>query len=280
MAQGVHVTVPIEADEADETEDADAVAPRTTGARLRVDPGALRAAFSPRTRLVLLNTPHNPTGLVLGREILETVLEQAQLHDALVVVDEVYEHLVLEGEHVPFASLPGARERTISISSAGKTFSVTGWKIGWATAPAPLIAALTAVKQWLTFTSGAPFQGAIATGLNLPDAEFDAIRADLRERRDLLVAALQGIGARVSVPEAGYFVLADLAPLGIQDAAELCERLPEEAGVVAIPVSAFLRAGEADHLRSWARFAFCKDRATLAEAAVRLEAWAAQLPRG
>lgn len=268
LAGGIHRTVAIR-ELGEEGGDG-----RARGVRLGVDLEELRCAFTDRTRLVIVNSPHNPTGIVLDPAVLSAIVEEATAHDALILTDEVYEHLVLEGAHVPVATLPRARERTITVSSAGKTFSVTGWKIGWACAPAPLIAAITGIKQWLTFTSGAPFQGAVAAGLALPDADYAEIREDLRARRDLLVAGLRGIGARVSVPDAGYFVLADLSPLGAQDAAELCERLPEEAGVVAIPVSAFLRPGEGDHLRSWVRFAFCKDRETLREAISRLEHWA------
>lgn len=240
---------------------------------LAVDPAAIRAAVTDRTRLILVNSPHNPTGLVLPPDGLAAIGEAAREHDAIIVADEVYEHLVLDGRHAPIASLPGARERTITIGSAGKTFSVTGWKIGWITAPAPLVTAVTAVKQWLTYASGAPFQPAVADGLGMPDAEYAAIAADLRDRRDRLLVTLRDIGLRVSVPAAGYFVVADAAPIGETDAAALCERLPHEAGVVAIPVSAFCRDHRAD-FTSLVRFAFCKDDATLAEADRRLRAWA------
>lgn len=245
---------------------------------LGVDPQQLRAAVTDRTRLILVNTPHNPTGLVLGTEALQTIVDTACAHDALIVSDEVYEHLTFDAPHVPIAALPGAAERTITIGSAGKTFSVTGWKIGWAIARHELITAVTAVKQWLTFTSGAPFQPAVAAGLGMDDAAYAAIAEDLRVRRDRLLTTLREVGLRVSVPEAGYFVVADAAPLGETDAAALCERLPEEAGVVAIPVSAFhlpaTLAAPDSPARSLVRFAFCKDDATLAEADRRLRDWA------
>lgn len=266
LAGGVHRTVPFEV--------------RCTDGELSlsVAPHALREAVTDATRLILLNSPHNPTGAVLGREVLEALVEAACAHDAIIVSDEVYEHLTFAASHVPVATLPGARERTITIGSAGKTLSVTGWKIGWVTAVPELVAAVTGVKQWLTFTSGAPFQGAVARGLELPEAQYAAIADDLARRRDLLVDTLRGIGAHVAVPEAGYFVLADLSPLGEDDATALCERLPEEAGVVAIPVAAFCHddaaGGHASQYRSLVRFAFCKDDATLAEAARRLGAWA------
>jgi N-succinyldiaminopimelate aminotransferase len=245
---------------------------------LGVDPGTLRAAITDKTRLILVNTPHNPTGLVLGTEALQVIVDGAREHDALIMSDEVYEHLTFGAPHVPIATLPGAAERTITIGSAGKTFSVTGWKIGWAIARPEVITAVTAVKQWLTFTSGAPFQPAVAAGLGMDDAAYAAIAEDLRVRRDRLLTTLREVGLRVSVPEAGYFVVADATPLGEPDAAALCERLPQEAGVVAIPVSAFhlpaTLAAPDSPARSLVRFAFCKDDATLAEADRRLRAWA------
>ncbi len=275
LAGGVHRTVPLTVELSDAT-----VGGGEGDLRLGVDPAALRAAITDATRLILVNSPHNPTGITLPPEALTAIVEGAAAHDAIIVSDEVYEHLVLDDAHTPIATLPGARERTITIGSAGKTLSVTGWKIGWITAPSELVTAVTGVKQWLTYTSGAPFQGAVATGLDLPDEEFGAIADDLRRRRDGLLATLRGIGARVSVPAAGYFVVADLSGLGEADAAALCERLPEEAGVVAIPVPAFCRdeadGGHASRFASLVRFAFCKDDATMTEAARRLEAWAAE----
>lgn len=275
LAGGVHRTVPLTVGRSDAAVDGG-----EGDLRLSVDPVALRAAITDDTRMILVNSPHNPTGIVLPPEALAAIVEGATAHDAIIVADEVYEHLVLDGTHTPIATLPGARERTITIGSAGKTLSVTGWKIGWITAPSELVTAVTGVKQWLTYTSGAPFQGAVAVGLDLPDEDFTAIADDLRRRRNGLLATLRGIGARVSVPAAGYFVVADLSDLGEVDAAALCERLPQEAGVVAIPVPAFCRSeadgGHASRFASLVRFAFCKDDATMAEAARRLEAWAAQ----
>lgn len=236
----------------------------------RFDPDELRAAVTDRTRLVLVNTPHNPTGAVLDRDDLQLVVELAERHEALIVTDEVYEHLVYDGRHVPVATLPGARERTISISSGGKTFNTTGWKIGWITAPAPLVTAVLAVKQYLTYVNGGPFQPAIATGLDLPDAYFTGAADALRDKRDLLAAGLRAAGFGVSLPAAGYFIVADAAPLGFADGDELCRRLPDLAGVVGVPVSAFVPAERRAGVASLVRFAFCKRRDVLDEASARL----------
>ena len=265
LAGGVHRTVPLTT--------------RTDGATgdlvLDVDEAELRAAFSERTRLVLVNTPHNPTGLMLWVGALQAIVEEATRHDALIVTDEVYEHLTFGPAHLPIATLPGAQDRTISISSAGKTFSVTGWKIGWITAREELLTAITGVKQWLTYSSGAPFQPAVAAGLRLPTSAFHDLAAELRSRRDLLTDGLREIGFRVSVPEAGYFTVADASPLGEPDADALAERLPSEAGVVAIPLSAFYRDGAAGEASSYLRLAFCKSRSTIERALEQLDAWAA-----
>lgn len=234
------------------------------------DEDTLRAAFSDRTRAVLVNTPHNPTGRALPAEVLATVVELAARHDAVIVTDEVYEHLTFDVPHVPIATLPGAAERTVTVSSAGKTFSTTGWKIGWLTAPPALVDAITTVKQYLTFVNGAPFQPAVATGLRLPDAVFTGIAAELSAKHDLLAAGLRAAGFEVMRPDGGYFVLADAAPLGYGDARELCLRLPELAGVVGVPVSAFVRPDHAAGYRSLVRFAFCKRRSVLEDAAARL----------
>ncbi len=236
----------------------------------------LRAAITDRTRIVLVNTPHNPTGRVLPREVLATVVELAERHDALIVTDEVYEHLAFGGIHVPPATIPGAAERTVSISSAGKTFSTTGWKIGWLTAPAPLVEAITSVKQYLTFVNGAPFQPAVAVGLRLPDAVFAGIAAELGAKHELLAAGLEAAGFGVHRPDAGYFVIADAAPLGYEDARALCLDLPRTAGVAGIPVSAFVRPEHADGYRSLVRFAFCKRRSVLEDAVARLAALGAR----
>jgi len=236
----------------------------------RPDPDALRAAISDRTRLILVNSPHNPTGAVLDRETLELVVELAERHDALIVTDEVYEHLVFDGRHVPVATLPGAWDRTLSISSGGKTFNTTGWKIGWVTGPAPLITAVLAVKQYLTYVNGAPFQPAIAVGLDLPDTVFARAADALRAKRDLLADGLTAAGFEVALPAAGYFIVADAAPLGFADGEELCRRLPELAGVVGVPVSAFVPAEHRSGVASLVRFAFCKRIDVLEEASARL----------
>jgi N-succinyldiaminopimelate aminotransferase len=235
----------------------------------RVDRETLAAAFGPRTRLVLLNSPHNPTGRVLDRSELEAVAGLAQEHDAVVVTDEVYEHLVFDGAtHTPMATLPGMAGRTLTISSAGKTFSVTGWKIGWLTGPAPLVDAVLAVKQFLTFVSGSPFQPAVARALTAPAEKFQSRAADLGRRRDLLAGGLSDAGFDVLLPEAGYFVLADAAPLGYDDGLALCRDLPRLAGVVGVPVQAF--CDDPAPVASLVRFAFCKRDEVLLEAVSRL----------
>ncbi len=236
----------------------------------RPDLDELEAAVTDRTRIILVNSPHNPTGAVLDAETLEHIVRLAERHDAIIVTDEVYEHLVFGTPHTPIATLPGARERTISISSGGKTFSTTGWKIGWLTAPAALVTSVLAVKQYLTFVNGAPFQPAIATGLGLPDAVFADAAATLGEKRDLLAAGLTAAGFAVSLPRAGYFIVADAAPLGYRDGAVLCRELPERAGVVGVPVSAFVHPDRQDAYRSLVRFAFCKRHDVLEEASERL----------
>jgi N-succinyldiaminopimelate aminotransferase len=236
----------------------------------RPDHDELRAAVTDRTRVILVNSPHNPTGAVLDRATLELVVELAHRHDALIVTDEVYEHLVFDGTHIPVSTLPGAWDRTVSISSGGKTFNTTGWKIGWVTGPADLVTAVLAVKQYLTFVNGAPFQPAIATGLDLPDRFFTEAAASLAAKRDLLVAGLDAAGFTTSVPQSGYFAVADAAALGATDAAAFCRDLPHLAGVVGVPVTAFVHPDRRDSVRSLVRFAFCKRREVLEEAAQRL----------
>jgi len=238
----------------------------------RPDLDALRAAITPRTRLILLNSPHNPTGSVFTRAELAAIAELARERDLLVVADEVYEHMVYVGEHVPIGSLPGMAERTVSISSAGKTFSFTGWKIGWVTATAELVAAVRAVKQFLTFVSGGPFQYAIAQGLRMPDAYFTAIGADLRVKRDLLCAGLADAGFAVYPPEGTYFVTTDIRPLSDADGVQFCRDLPRQAGVVAIPSAVLYDDPEAG--RTQVRFAFCKRPEVLQDALARIEKWA------
>ncbi|WP_405714201.1 MULTISPECIES: pyridoxal phosphate-dependent aminotransferase [unclassified Streptomyces] len=234
----------------------------------RPDLDALRDAITPRTRLLLLNSPHNPTGMVLTREELTTIAGLAVEHDLLVVTDEVYEHLVFEGEHIPPASLPGMRDRTVSISSAGKTFSYTGWKVGWVTASAPLTAAVRTAKQYLTYVSAGPFQYAIAEALRLPDSYFDDFRAGLRRRRDLLSDGLRAAGFEVYRPQGTYFITTDITPFGEKDAYAFCRALPERCGVVAVPNSVFY--DDPDAGRSQVRFTFCKREDILREAAGRL----------
>jgi N-succinyldiaminopimelate aminotransferase len=236
-----------------------------------VDEASLRAAFSPRTRMVLLNTPHNPTGKVFSRAEIELVCALAREHDAWVVTDEVYEHLTFDGaEHVPVATLPGMRERTLTISSAGKTFSTTGWKVGWVAGPAEAVAAVRAVKQFLTYVGSGPFQPAVAAGLALPDAVYAGLATSLAAKRDRLVVGLRRAGMDVSVPQGTYFVIADAAPLGAVDALAFCHELPARAGVVGVPVSVFHDDVEA--ARTLVRFAFCKRDDVLDEACRRLAA--------
>jgi N-succinyldiaminopimelate aminotransferase len=244
--------------------------------RYAVDPVELRAAFSPRTRLVLLNSPHNPTGKVFTRAELELISELCQEYDVYAVTDEVYEHLVFTDAgtpHVPLASLPGMRERTVRISSAGKTFSCTGWKIGWASGPPALVAAVTRVKQFLTYVNGAPLQPAVAVALGLPDAYFTGLRDRLQAGRDRLCAGLTAAGFEVLRPEGKYFVTTDigaLAPEPATDGADFCRSLPARCGVVAIPTQVFYDDPEAG--RRLVRFAFCKRPDVLDEAVRRLAA--------
>jgi len=232
------------------------------------DPDRIRAAFSDRTRLVLVNDPHNPTGAVLDRASRELIVELATRHDALIVTDEVYEHLRFGTAHEPIATLPGAAGRTITISSGGKTFSTTGWKIGWLHARPELVTAILSVKQFLTYVNGGPFQPAIAAGLDLPDAFFTGVADDLRTGRDILVEGLRAAGLEVSLPGGSYFVVADARPLGATDTAVFCRDLATSAGVVGIPVSAF--AADPTRYAGLVRFAFCKRPEVLREAARRL----------
>jgi N-succinyldiaminopimelate aminotransferase len=233
------------------------------------DPEELRAAFSHRTRIVLVNTPHNPTGTVFDREQLTLIGELAAEHGAVVVTDEVYEHMVFDGRaHVPMATLPGMAERTLTISSAGKTFSVTGWKIGWVHGPGELVAAVRAAKQFLTYVSGAPFQPAIAAALGLPDSFYRGLADDLQRKRDLLSTGLRDAGFTVFDTAGTYFVVTDVTALGVDDGAEFCWSLPERIGVAAVPVSVFCADPELG--RSLVRFAFCKRDDVLKEAVSRL----------
>ena len=229
-----------------------------------VSADALRGAITPRARVLLLNSPHNPTGRVLGRAELEMIGAACVQHDLICVTDEVYEHLVYDGEHIPIATLPGMAERTLTISSVGKSFSFTGWKIGWCSGPAPLVAATRMVKQFLTFAGGTPLQHAAAAALRLPAGDVEALRDDLRVKRDQLCSGLEAAGLRPITPAGTYFVNADVGA----DAVEFCRALPERCGVVAIPTSVFY--DDEDAARTLVRFAFCKRPEVIAEAARRL----------
>ncbi|MDH6568878.1 N-succinyldiaminopimelate aminotransferase [Streptomyces sp. SAI-117] len=240
----------------------------------RLDLDELRAAVTDRTRLLLINTPHNPTGTVLTREELTAIAELAVERDLLVVTDEVYEHLVFDAaEHLPLATFPGMRERTVTIGSAGKTFSFTGWKVGWITATPALVSAVRSAKQFLTYVSAGPFQYAIAEALRLPDSYFDGFRTDLRRKRDLLGDGLRAAGFEVYQPKGTYFITTDIKPFGEKDAYTFCRALPERCGVVAIPNSVFY--DDPDAGRSQVRFTFCKKDDVLQEAADRLQRLAA-----
>jgi N-succinyldiaminopimelate aminotransferase len=241
---------------------------RPEGDGYRFDPAELRAAFGPRTRLVLLNSPHNPTGKVFDAAELALVAELCVEHGAVAVTDEVYEHLVFAGEHTPLASLPGMRERTLLISSAGKTFSCTGWKVGWACGPAPLVSAVLRVKQFLTFANAGPLQPAVAVALALPDSYYATYSAELAAKRDRLCAGLTAAGFGVLPPEGTYFVTADITPLGGDDGVRFCRELPGRCGVVAVPTQVFYDDPEAG--RRLVRFAFCKRDEVLDEAVARL----------
>jgi N-succinyldiaminopimelate aminotransferase len=235
----------------------------------RLDLDRLRAAVTPRTRLILLNSPHNPTGTVLTRDELQAVADVATERDLVVVTDEVYEHMSFETPHVPLATLPGMAERTLTISSAGKTFSFTGWKIGWATGPVALVRAVMMAKQFLTYVSGAPFQPAIALALGLPDDYYAGLRASLQDKRDRLVAGLREIGLDAFTPQGTYFATADVRPVGYEDGVTFCRDLPGRCGVVAIPHQVFYDDLEAG--RPLVRFAFCKRDEVLDEALRRLK---------
>jgi N-succinyldiaminopimelate aminotransferase len=234
------------------------------------DAGELRRAITDRTRLILLNSPHNPTGKVFTRAELEVVAELARTHDLVVVTDEVYEHLVFEGEHIPIATLPGMRDRTITNSSGGKTFSFTGWKVGWSCATPELISAVKTVKQFLTYVNAGPFQLAIAIGLGLPDAYYANLARSLQEKRDQLCAGLAAAGFDVFRPQGTYFATTDIRPFGESDGLAFCRALPERCGVVAVPSVVFY-----DDVAAGAplvRWACCKRIEVLDEACARLKA--------
>lgn len=251
LARGVRVGVPL------------------TGPGLRPDIDRLRAAITPRTRMILLNTPHNPTGIVLTREELQAVAEVAIEHDLIVLSDEAYEHLwFTDHPHIPISTLPGMFERTVTVGSGGKSFSFTGWKVGWASGPADLIGAVRVVRQHLSYVSGGPFQYAMAAGLGLPDSYFTAFRADLETKRDLLAGGLAELGFGVVMSEGTYFLTTDVRPLGYSDGLQFCRDLPHRAGVVAIPHQALCDDPEIG--APYVRWAFCKQPAVLTEALERL----------
>jgi len=234
----------------------------------RPDLDRLADAITDKTRLILLNSPHNPTGMVLTRAETQAIADLAIKKDLLVVTDEVYEHLTYDREHVPIASLEGMRERTVCVSSAGKTFSFTGWKVGWVTGTPEIVSAVRTTKQFLTFVASGPFQYAVADALALPGEYFTSIAEDLKKKRDLFSAGLNEIGFDVYQPDGTYFITTDVAPLGAGDGVEFCLSLPDRAGVVAIPSAVFYDDKEAG--RTQVRFAFCKRTEILEEALTRL----------
>lgn len=234
------------------------------------DPDELRAAFTPSTKVLLLNTPHNPTGKVFSRDEMTLIAELCCEHGVLAVTDEVYEHLVFDGEHIALATLPGMAERTLTVSSAGKIFSFTGWKVGWACGPAELVAAVRTAKQFLTFVSGAPFQHAVAVGLRLGDDFFDGYTAEMQAKRDRLCSGLAETGLNVLVPQGTYFASCDIRAIENSNGIDFCLALPERAGVVAVPTMVFY--DDKDVGAPIIRFAFCKRDEVLDEAVSRLKA--------
>jgi N-succinyldiaminopimelate aminotransferase len=234
----------------------------------RPDLAELEAKVTKNTRLLLINSPHNPTGMVLTRDETEAIAGIARRHDLLVVTDEVYEHLTFDREHVPFATIDGMRERTVSVSSAGKTFSFTGWKVGWVTGTPEIVTAVRTTKQFLTFVASGPFQYAVAEALTLPGDYFESLAGELRRKRDLMINGLRNVGFEVYRPDGTYFITTDITPLGEKDAVEFCLGLPERAGVVAIPNAVFYDDKQAG--RTQVRFAFCKREEILEEALRRL----------
>jgi len=242
--------------------------PLTAGA-FRPDAAVLRAAVTPRTRLLLLNSPHNPTGSVFTRAELEAIAAVVLEHDLWVISDEAYELLVYAGaEHVPFCTLPGMAERTVTIGSAGKSLSMTGWKVGWATGPTDLVAAVRVTRQHLSYVSGGPFQWAVVDGLALPDPYWTSFRDGLQHQRDLLCDGLAALGFPTTVPQGTYFATTDVRPMGYADGWAFCRDLPRRAGVVAIPHEVFHDDPEAG--KPFVRWAFCKRPEVLEEALTRL----------
>jgi N-succinyldiaminopimelate aminotransferase len=259
MAGCHRVTVPLVAD----------------GRGFAIDVDALRAAITPRTRALIVNSPHNPTGMVATDAELAAIAELAVAHDLLVITDEVYEQLVFDDRrHLPLAGYPGMADRTVTISSAAKMFNCTGWKIGWACGASELIAGVRAAKQYLTYVGGAPFQPAVAHALDTEDAWVAALRESFQAKRDRLASALTDIGFGVHDSFGTYFLCADPRSMGYADSATFCAELPERAGVAAIPMSAFCDP-DAPHIGDWnhlVRFAFCKRDDTMEEAIRRLQA--------
>ena len=247
----------------------------SSAGRYEFDPDELRRAVSPKTRAILVNSPHNPTGTVFSQEELRVIAETAITHDLIVYSDEVYEHLVFDNAvHIPIASLPGMRERTVTISSGGKTFNTTGWKIGWACAPRELIFATQMAKQLFTFAGGTPFQHAIAVGLGLPDSYFAQLANDLEMKRNILVHALRSADLQPITPQGTYFITCDIRQrFSNGNSLDFCYAFPKIAGIVAIPCSVLYAKGHEHEGQYLARFAFCKQVDTLHEAARRLEAW-------
>ena len=248
--------------------------PQASG-RYEFDADELRKSITPKTRMILVNSPHNPTGSVFALEELKTIAAVAIDNDLIVISDEVYEHLIFDNKkHIPIATLPGMFERTITISSGGKSFNTTGWKIGWACAPAPLIAATRMAKQLFTFAGGSPFQPAIAAGLRLPDQYFQALASDLQHKRDVLMSALDACGLQPITPEGTYFITADIRdrrPDG--DGVAFCRELPLLAGIVAIPAAVLYDLRHESEGRHLVRFAFCKELTTISRASDQLKAW-------
>lgn len=252
LARGVRVGVPL------------------SGPGLRPDIERLRAAITPRTKVLLINTPHNPTGVVFTRWELEEIAAVAMEHDLIVISDEAYEHLWFAGhQHIPISTLPGMFERTVTVGSGGKSFSFTGWKVGWASGPADLIGAVRVVRQHLSYVSGGPFQYAMAAGLGLPDQYFTEFRSDLSAKRDLLAGGLAELGFGVLMSQGTYFLTTDVGRFGYEDGLAFCRDLPQRAGVVAIPHQALCDDPEVG--APFVRWAFCKQPAVLHEALERLE---------
>jgi N-succinyldiaminopimelate aminotransferase len=235
----------------------------------RFEPGGLRAAFSPRTRVLILNTPHNPTGTVFSRDELTLIAELCRDYDVLAITDEVYEHIVFDGgTHVRLATLPGMAARTLTLGGAGKTFSCTGWRIGWAIGPAPLQEALCRLRQFTVFASATPLQVAVAAGLGAPDAYFRGLAADYQARRDFLLEALAAGGLKPTRPAGSFFILADVSPLGAADGRGFCRDLARNHGVVPVPTDTFYL--NRHHGERIVRFTFCLRREVLETAAARL----------